>query len=236
MKSVVFFLSFFVLWANSSKLHANETEDLIDRLEQKLLESRRDTLLLEENWKIRDRSAAQTEYKYAIDSITADQPGHKDLEALSGIVNQIEAEVADLSAKTEKLKLANKSEFISRPKALIKITIDKPEDMIVRDMNVSLNDYEIFRANDAISVWLPQATIPLYQGPLKEGKHQVKVYARLAKTINSAYPVDDDIHHIVNQNFEIEIKKNKPRHSFNILLKKINEENFKAEASLLVEK
>ncbi len=232
MKTFLYFI--LVLMASYQSLCAEEqVDDILDRLEQKLLESKQESLLLNDNWNKPIRASESKEIVLKEQKIKGNLPAQKELQQIGSAIDKVENEVERLSSDVEKLKRIIGSYTKTNSQINIYVEVTDPSKTSLREIDIKLDRFPIYKLNPDVGIWLPRQKIPIFSGPLDPGKHSIALTGRMARVVDENMPVDDNIFHIFDQEFTIEIPQGRIRKDISIKLERIKDKNFKAKAILV---
>lgn len=223
-------ISNFALSANKKE----NVENILDRLERKLLESKQDSLLLSDQWNTSVRPTIKRKMKIKKKTnVSAELPSQNKLQDVDEAINQIEKEVNRLSSDMERMKEILGKQIESDSLIEIIADMNTPNDSVIRELNIVIDDYPIYKLDPNVGLWKSRTEIPIYFGPLKEGSHKIKITGRIAKVSSKDLPVDDNIFSLVNHEFSINIPKGKFHKGYKLQLKSPENKKFNIKANIL---
>ena len=211
----------------------NKVDSILDRLERKLMESKQDSLLLSDQWSQPVEPKIKTKIKYKRNNINAALPSQEKLKDLEVAINSIEKEVNLLSSDMERMKEILGKQV--KQDSLIEIIseLNQEDKTIYRELVVKLDGYTIYKLDPHVGLWQSRKTIPLYSGPLRQGKHKLEITGRVAKVISKELPIDDNIYSLIQQEYDIVVPNGKFRKGYKIKIKAPKTKNFKVKAKIL---
>lgn len=198
--------SLFFLAPQGQGEDVDEMESILDRLEQRLLQNERasSTFLLDDDeMPLNERGNPDVSGREVV--ISGDLPENDALKALARTLNDIESEVdrlvGDIQRTNQKIVEHSKvNNFVE-----IDTEIKNPENLIIRQMNVFLDEFEVYRLDLSKSVHLQRKSIPIFAGPLEPGRHKMKVSVKFTEIENGALPLKQGGFAAVDQSFDLEV-------------------------------
>lgn len=209
MKQLLILLTLAILIPEVSVRAANvdDVESVLDRLERRLLSRERATssfLLNDDDNPINAKEVNPDVTGNEIE-IRGDVPENDELRALSRTLNDIEAEVdrlvGDIQRTSQKVIEHSKVNNFIELQAVVK----DPKQLIIRQLNVYIDDFEVYRIDLSRSVHIPQPSFPLFAGPLEPGAHKMKVAIKFTEIVDDGLPVKQGAFAAVDAEFDLQI-------------------------------
>jgi hypothetical protein len=235
MKTVLMILCTMVtFWVPAERADAQsditEMESVLDRLERRLLNRERATssfLLSDEEMEINSRNEA-VDVKGNEININGDLPENDELRSLARALNDIEAEVdrlvGDIQRTSQKVIEHSKVNNFIQLNAVVK----DPKHLIIRYLNVYINDFEVYRIDLSRSVHMPQPQFPLFAGPLEPGSHKMKVAVKFTEIIDDGLPLKQGAFAAVEGEFDLNVPPGAFKKTWNIhMVKDSSGENYR---------
>ncbi|SMF72837.1 hypothetical protein [Pseudobacteriovorax antillogorgiicola] len=218
-------------FASSKKVE--DVDSILDRLERKLMESKQESFLLNDNWNKPLRPPAKTNYSYKKTTIKPVLPSGEKLQEVSMAIDKIDREVKRLGADMERLKQILGQQIEHESLIEIATELQAPKESILRALTIHLDDYQIYQLNPDVGLWAPRTTVPIYFGPLKPGKHKVRIEGRVARVISENMPIDDNMFNTIEQEFTIDVPSGVFKKGFKIAIEKPGDKRFKTKAKII---
>lgn len=208
-----------------------KSDSILDKLEQKLLEQEASTLNITAPSRKKILPTKQS-YKAPETQISGKLPLEDEFAAIDKSVQEIEAQVEDLSQRVEKIR----SDFIdkSQQSSLIELQLqlENPEETFLKELTISIDQHVVYEVREDLSPWQMRPQISIYSGPLAPGNHLVTFKARVVRKEKDKIPLDQNIYHIYNQNLSLDIPVGNARRGYRIRIGKPEEQNTFAKAAL----
>lgn len=194
----------------------NNIDDMISKLEKKLLESQQDSTLENNKWSIPVKNKNTKKYTFPTTKIHGNTVSQKKLYKFEQDVQIIENSLEEVSDDIEKLKELIQYEKIPGPKLSIDFNIEKPKITSIREIRVTLDGYTVFSSSKTSVPWRPKEEIPIFNGPIKTGLHKIEITGFATKSIDQKISIEDDIIIKFNESHDLRIKGNNCRFSINL--------------------
>ncbi|NRA68698.1 MAG: hypothetical protein HRU19_29705 [Pseudobacteriovorax sp.] len=214
-----------------------KVDSILDRLERKLLESRQDSLLLDQSWQDQKKKRLKParSLKFSGEKISSMTPSQQDFIEIEGVLDSIDMEVKQLSSDLEKIKQVVAKDKKHNSDVTMQISIKNPEKTIVRELTVTIDDYEVYRVDEAVGLWVPRKTFPIFTGPMLVGRHNIRINGRIVKAVSDQVPIDDNVYQLINQDYNLVIPETPSKKLITIEIDDIGKQNFKAEARIIAQ-
>lgn len=224
----------YALVAEAQDKEVDEVENILDRLEKRLLDQESDSLSFGEKSSIPDiKNQADRQMNFEKqESITGSSPEARELQKIAELIATLEADADRLASNVQKTK----QNILSDSKVDNFVTLDarleNPDSASIKSLSVKLDGFPIYELQESSGLWLPSKQIPLYAGPMQPGTHRVDLEVRLSMKHQKGLPLNSDILKIVQRNFEIAIPGGTSGNKFLITLDSSNKSGSEATATL----
>jgi hypothetical protein len=228
MKHIGIIALFFLLEVNSyaaSKPSNDLTDNMLDRLERKLLEQEAATLRIQPPPKTMPPQKPDKKLNYQPQTFIGQMPGSQEFSSVDKKLSEIEVQVEDLSQRVEKLQSEVMEKTEKGSLVEIQVALDEPETTALREMSISLDQYLIYQLGKNLNAWTPSPQIMVYSGPLEPGKHILAFKAQTLRRHSEKVPLDTNLFHTYNQEIKIEIPQGTYRRGYKLRLSKPDKQN-----------
>lgn len=218
----------------SAPKHSESTENILERLERKLMEQEAATLRitappLSSN---KNSQAPVKRFDMPASVMAAPLPHESGFESIEKDLRELEQDTDEISGQTEKLKadflaMADKGNFVE-----IKLVIDDPNAMVVRSMTLTIDKHPVYETQDREGQWIPGSEILLYAGPMEPGTHEINLKGRIVRRYESNVPLDQNLYHAYDQNLQVVVPTGAFRQGYRLKLAKPEKQNIHAQAIL----
>lgn len=181
------------------------TDAILERLEKKLLKEEETTLSFSGEKKKPPVGESVRRLEYNGTDIHGQIPSTKDLDDLEKAIRGLEKDVEELARDVQATKQQVLDEAGLKNHVRLTTRLANDQDVAFRSLKVKMDGYLIYETPDSEGVWSVKNEIPLFQGPLKPGKHKLEYEARLVLKTPKPTPVSKDIFHRVNESYELEV-------------------------------
>lgn len=211
--------------AKAQDADVNEVENILDRLEKRLLDQESDSLSFGEKSSIPDlKEPASKQMNFEKpDAISATSNEAQQLDKLAKLVSTLEAEADRLASNVQKTKQSILSDSKIDNFVTLDARLENPDSASIKSLSVKLDGFAIYELQESSGLWLPSKQIPLYASPLQPGTHRVDLEVRLSLKHQKGLPLNSDVLKIIQQNFEIAIPGGTSGNKYLITLNSINE-------------
>lgn len=185
-----------------------QVDNLLDRLEKRLLDGESDGLTFGEKLPqppsaAGNEDATSASYKFEKDQVQAHTGEQEQLKGLSHLVADLEQQVDQLAANVQKTKQSILDEAAIDNFAAIDAALSDTDAAAIKSLTIKLDGYPIYELQEASSLWLPSKAVPLYAGPLQPGNHRLDLEARIALRQPKTLPLSSDVYRLINQTFDL---------------------------------
>ncbi|HYX33675.1 MAG TPA: hypothetical protein VE954_11215 [Oligoflexus sp.] len=233
--SLVLILGFLGLGASSPGPKRGDTsENVLDRLERKLMEQEAATLRITAPpvSSSKSRKGPVQRFDMPASVMAAPLPHEAGFDSIAKDLRELEQDADELSGQVEKLKadfltMADKGNFVE-----IKLVIEDPNAMVVRSMGLTINKHPVYETQDREGQWLPAPEVLLYAGPLEPGTHELNLKGRIVRRYENNVPLDQNLYHAYDQNIQVIVPAGAFRQGYRLKLAKPEKQNIHAQAVL----
>lgn len=204
-----------------------EMDNVLDRLEKKLMEQEASSLHIEPVAK--EKRADQT-IRITPSRFEGKQSGADDFQNLEKQITQLEKEADELSGqiegyKAELLSQADKGSLIA-----MGAQVEDPDLTAIRELNFYVDGTKIYSMDGG--EWTPSPEIPFFLGPLEAGQHTLKFEARTVRRREKSLPLDQNIYHRYDQTFTIQVQPGAYHKGYRVHIVRPEQQNTRAQANL----
>ena len=153
--------------------------------------------------------------------------------AAQDLLEITEEEINRLSSDMERMKQIIGQNTTLDNVVEISTELKNPKETVIRELVIKLDGYQVYKLNPDVGLWVPRTTIPIYTGPLKQGKHKVNISARLARVVGKDLPIDDNTFNIITQEFTINVPSGKFQKGYKISIKKPVKDTLNTKADVI---
>jgi len=200
-------LSGAALRAYAAPADVSKVDQVLDRLEKRLLDQEADGLTFGE--KLPPPPSQQGDVRtFNYDKgtrIEARTPTQDTLKGLKQAVTELEGQVDQLASSVQKTKQAIVDDAAIDNYLTLEAQLSDNDAASLKTLNVKLDGYAIYELADTAGLWMPTKSIPLYAGPLQPGKHRIDLEARLVMRAKDRLPLNGDVYRFVNKTFDLTI-------------------------------
>ncbi len=209
-------------------------ENILDRLERKLMEQEAATLRITSPTARanRDKKTPVQKFDMPASVMAAPLPHAQSFDSIAKDIRELEQDADEMSGQVEKLKadfmaMADKGNFIE-----IKLMIEEPDAMVVRSMELTIDKHSVYATQDREGQWLPGPEVLLYSGPMEPGTHELNLKARIVRKFGENLPIDQNLYHTYDQNIQVTVPGGNFRQGYRLKIAKPEKQNTHAEAVL----
>jgi uncharacterized FlaG/YvyC family protein len=180
---------------------AKDIDNILDRLEQHLQDEEADVL----GGQGGQGGAPSQKIRGKEQKIHAKDEKAEKLSKLATAVSELEDQIEKLAtdvqlSKQKALQNAKVDNYVE-----IEAALADPQQLGVRTLAVTIDNYEVYGLNEATGLWVPTNQLPIFAGPMQPGKHEVKVTARLVLRDSNNMPLNKSVQKNIDQSFTIEV-------------------------------
>jgi len=230
-------LPIFILGLNAdcfAQKRNESSENVLDRLERKLMEQEAATLRITSPVASENRVKKSPVQKYDMPAsvMAAPLPHAQSFDSIAKDIRELEQDADEMSGQVEKLKadfmaMADKGNFIE-----IKLTIEEPDALVVRSMELTIDKHSVYATQDREGQWLPSSEVLLYSGPMEPGTHELNLKGRIIRRFGENLPIDQNLYHTYDQNIQVTVPGGNFRQGYRLKIVKPEKQNIHAEAVL----
>ncbi len=216
-------LSHIAMAANKSEI--DTSDNMLDRLERKLLEQEAATLRIQAPPRTPAQTKPEKKLRIPAQTVSGSMPSSDDFAPIDRKLEEIENQVEDLSQRVEKLQstIMEKSEKGSLVE--IQVSLDEPDTTALRELTVTIDQHVIYQLGKDINPWIPTSQIMVFTGPLEPGKHTLELKALTLRRYSDKLPLDSKLFHTYAQELKIDIPSGQFRRGFKLKLAKPEKQN-----------
>lgn len=221
------------LGASAPKRSAS-TENILDRLERKLMEQEAATLRITAPPQSANKNSKAPVQRFDMPAsvMSAPLPHESGFDSIAKDLRELEQDADELSGQVEKLKadflaMADKGNFVE-----IKLVIEDPNAMVVRSMALTIDKHPVYETQDREGQWIPGPEVLLYAGPMEPGTHELNLKGRIVRRYESNVPLDQNLYHAYDQNLQVVVPTGAFRQGYRLKLAKPEKQNIHAQAVL----
>ncbi len=218
----------------SAPNRTESTENILERLERKLMEQEAATLRITAPpiSASKNTKAPVQRYEMPASVMAAPLPHESGFDGIAKDLRELEQDTDELSGQVEKLKadflaMADKGNFVE-----IKLVIEDPNAMVVRSMALTIDQHSVYETQDREGQWIPGPEVLLYAGPMEPGTHELNLKGRIVRRYESNVPLDQNLYHAYDQNIQVVVPTGAFRQGYRFKLAKPEKQNIHAQAVL----
>ena len=203
-------------------------ESILDKLEKRLLKKEREPVTFGK----KNENDETTKFEYKPTYITPTVPDEGKLQGLKRAIDELDTEVERLSGEVQRTKQKILKSASINNMVEITTSIINTDSATFSSLDVELDGHNIYQLNQDSGLWMSRPSVPLYSGPLQPGKHTINFQARIVKKTKDNLPLNNDVFHLINQSFEINVPNEKFHKAWDIIIENPKTLNYRAEAKL----
>ena len=205
-----------IAFSATSEQHAKKIENVLDKLEQRLLDKEASPLTFEEEQKpaAAKSDPARTTQKYSPKSparVTGQTPGGKNLQELQKKINEYDNRIEILESDLRKMRASVYEGSVADNQIMLEIRAGNTSKFIIRTVTARLDGNILYTQLDPAGLWMPTRSIPVFYGPLQPGEHRMDVAATLAPLSEDGLELPTWKQKAVQQSFSFTIPDGKVR-------------------------
>jgi hypothetical protein len=201
------------------KPKSSSIESVIDKLERKLIEESGERIsIYDATRKSNDKIDLQ-----GTEIVDSKLNEIKSISALESEIYTLEnslSKVSDEIAKTSQSLLAKANKDTS---SVITINLSKLDKFNLKKMEVTLDGFSLFKFDSAYHVTLPMKNIPLYDGPISTGNHNIHIKASFNKKTSDEISIESEVYATTNEILKIKIEPSEKHTNFTATLEASDE-------------
>lgn len=226
-------MGLFCVGASAPK-RSESTENILDRLERKLMEQEAATLRITAPPVSANKTGKAPAQRFDMPAsvMAAPLPHEAGFDGIAKELRELEQDADELSGQVEKLKadflaMADKGNFVE-----IKLVIEDPNAMVLRSMALTVDKHPVYETQDREGQWIPGPEVLLYAGPMEPGTHELNLKGRIVRRYESNVPLDQNLYHAYDQNLQVVVPTGAFRQGYRLKLAKPEKQNIHAQAVL----
>lgn len=197
--------------------YSKAKESILDQLERRLLEKEQDALSFSSEGKW-ETPEVREKLRFDGSTIESNAQSLKDLMALDQATKKLEQQTEYLASEVHTTKQKILSDAKINNLINISAELANDQEMALRALEIRLNGHLIYEQNATLGLWIPDKTIPLYQGPMQPGKHRIELHARVVRKANDQLPMQNDTYSIVNESFSFDVPTGESTKNWQVLI------------------
>jgi len=208
-------------WPNMTSAQQNtvqRVESILDRLEQRLLEQEQGkTSFLGDYANPEARSSTSTPVlEFRRELIEGQTDESRQLQEFSLTLNEIETQVERLDSDVQRVKQQIVENARIDNHVTIETSLSHRDRAIINSLSIKLDDFEVYRADEASGLFLPNHSLNVFSGPIPPGSHEIKMSARVVMKERDSIPLTGAVHRSVEEVFTINVPDGHVRPRFTV--------------------
>lgn len=169
----------------TTEAHAKKIENVLDRLEERLIDKESSPLTLEEQEKRSQKISNEPKnvQKYVPKSptkITGKTPSASNLNELQRKINEYDTRLELLESDVRKVQSNTREAAATDNTVSLEIRIAEGSNIAIRTLSATLDGSSLYNQVDPAGLWMPTKSIPLFYGPLQPGVHTIDIDGYIA--------------------------------------------------------
>jgi hypothetical protein len=207
--------------AASTETQANKIENVLDKLEQRLIDKESSPLTFDESEtaKSPEKVPAKAKQRYAPKSaarISGQTPSGRNIQELQKKLGEYDTRVDLLEADVRKLRAGVYEDSATDNQVMLEIKAGNESKFIIRTLHARLDGNTLYNQMDAAGLWMPTRSVPVFFGPLQPGEHRVDISATIAPLSGDGLEMPSWKQKSLQQSFSFSLSDGKARKSITI--------------------
>ncbi len=181
-----------------------KVESILDRLEERLLEQEGDPFSIK-GAKMDELRTKSPEVTFSGQTIYAEGDDLSRIKDIGEAIGKLEQQVESLSARVHRSRqhvvdLARLSNHVA-----IEVKLPEGDAAALQYIAAFIDEFEVYRLEDAGGIWMPGKATPIYSGPMTPGSHKLRILARMSLRESNGIPVQTPLTRTIDQMFEVNV-------------------------------
>lgn len=223
----IFIITAMIIWpfnrsqASTKEVQAKKIENVLDKLEQRLIDKESSPLNLDEEEKgdIKNNKNASPTQKYSPKKpakVTGQTAGSKNLRELQKKLNDYDTRIEVLESEFRKIQAGVFEGSTVDNQITIKVKAGNESKFIIRTITARLDGNILYNQLDPAGLWMPARSIPVYFGPLQPGDHRLDLSATVAPLSEDGLDLANWKQKSLQQSFNFSISEGKQRRTIDL--------------------